>query len=198
MADEALLALAADIISAHVSNNSVSADQLPQLIVSVYGSLASLGQEEEPVQEQRTPAVSVRSSVKPDGIVCLECGKKFKTIKRHLTTDHGLSVEEYRQRWNLPASYPVVSSEYAERRRELAKTSGLGRKKGSKNKTVPAPAAGTKSRSASKNGSAAESDITPGPEAAPVAEAKVAAKLVKAAAPKKAAKPRKKAEAPTG
>ncbi|TCM12999.1 MucR family transcriptional regulator [Novosphingobium sp. PhB165] len=133
MADESLLSLAADIITAHVRNNSVPSDQLTQLIETVYGSLAGLGKTPEPaVEAPREPAVSIRASVKPDGIVCLECGSKFKMIKRHLTTDHQLTVEEYRRRWNLPASYPTIAPDYAERRRELAKTIGLGRKKGSK------------------------------------------------------------------
>ncbi|WP_395396261.1 MucR family transcriptional regulator (plasmid) [Novosphingobium sp. BL-8A] len=140
MFDETLLSLAADIISAHVSNNSVPAEQLPQLIESAYNSLASLGQVEIQTEEPRTPAVSIRSSVKPDSIVCLECGSKFKTIRRHIASDHDLSVEEYRLRWNLPIDYPLVSSEYAERRRELAKSIGLGRKGGRKKKADQAKA----------------------------------------------------------
>ncbi len=136
MTDETLLTLAADIISAHVSNNTVPTDQVPGLIEAVYGSLAGLGKLPEPAREEvRTPAVSVRASVKPDGIVCLECGSKFKALKRHLASDHGLTPEEYRARWNLPLTYPMVSAEYSERRREMAKTIGLGRKK------VAAPAA---------------------------------------------------------
>jgi predicted transcriptional regulator len=91
MADETLLTLAADIVSAHVSHNAVAADQLPVLIQSVYTSLAGLGQAPAPVEEKREPAVSVRSSVKADAIACLECGAKMKMLKRHLSTDHGLS-----------------------------------------------------------------------------------------------------------
>jgi hypothetical protein len=91
MADETLLTLAADIVSAHVSHNAVAADQLPVLIQSVYASLAGLGQAPAPVEEKREPAVSVRSSVKADAIACLECGAKMKMLKRHLSTDHGLS-----------------------------------------------------------------------------------------------------------
>jgi predicted transcriptional regulator len=96
MADETLLTLAADIVSAHVSHNAVAADQLPVLIQSVYASLAGLGQAPAPVEEKREPAVSVRSSVKADAIACLECGAKMKMLKRHLSTDHGLSPAEYR------------------------------------------------------------------------------------------------------
>lgn len=132
MADEALLTLTADIVSAHVSNNSVSTEQLSALITSIYGSLASLGQEPEPVEEKRQPAVSVRSSVKPDAIACLECGAKMKMLKRHLGTEHGLTTAEYRVRWNLSADYPMVAPQYAAKRKELAVRIGLGRKPGQK------------------------------------------------------------------
>lgn len=128
MVNEALLELAADIITAHVSNNKVEADRLPSLIQSVYGSLAQLGQAPEAVEEQRKPAVSVRASVKPDAVTCLECGEKLKMLKRHLMTDHALTPEDYRARWNLPADYPLVAPEYAQRRKELAHKIGLGRK----------------------------------------------------------------------
>jgi predicted transcriptional regulator len=101
MADETLLDHVADIVSAHVSNNSVSASDLPGLIQSVYASLAVLGQASEPVEEKLTPAVSVRSSVKPDAVTCLDCGAKMKMLKRHLGTEHGLTPAEYRMRWNL-------------------------------------------------------------------------------------------------
>lgn len=130
MTDENILALAADIISAHVSNNAVPTDALPGLITAVYGSLASLGQTPAPVQETRTPAVSVRSSVKPDSLTCLECGKKLKMIKRHLGADHQLTPAEYRSRWGLSADYPLVAPNYAVTRKELAVRIGLGRKPG--------------------------------------------------------------------
>lgn len=126
MADETLLTLATDIISAHVSNNKVATEALPGLIAAVYDSLAGLGQVTEPAEEARTPAVSIRASVKPDSITCLECGKKMKLIKRHLGTDHQLTPEQYRNRWNLPADYPLVAPNYAERRKELAVKIGLG------------------------------------------------------------------------
>lgn len=128
MPDEALLDHVADIVSAHVSNNSVSAADLPGLIQSVYASLAALGQAREPVEEKLTPAVSVRASVKPDAVTCLDCGAKFKMLKRHLSTDHEMTPAEYRQRWNLPSDYPMVAPEYAAMRGELAKKIGLGRK----------------------------------------------------------------------
>lgn len=130
MADEMLLDHVADIVSAHVSNNSVSANDLPGLIQSVYASLAALGQAPEPVQEKLTPAVSVRASVKSDAIACLECGAKFKMLKRHLGTDHGMTPADYRARWSLPADYPMVAPDYAATRAELARKIGLGRKPG--------------------------------------------------------------------
>jgi len=125
---ETLITLTSDIVAAHVSNNSVSVDDLPSLITNVYGALAGLGTA-APVEEERPePAVSVRASVKPDYIVCLEDGKKLKMLKRHLMTHYNMTPEEYRQRWNLPADYPMVAPNYAEKRRELAKKIGLGRK----------------------------------------------------------------------
>jgi len=145
MANETLLTLAADIISAHVSNNAVPTDQVAGLIEAVYGSLAGLGKEPEPAKDEvRAPAVSVRASVKPGGIVCLDCGSKFKALKRHLASVHGLTPEEYRTRWNLPLTYPMVSAEYSERRREMAKTIGLGRKKAAAPAEPAKPAKGAK------------------------------------------------------
>jgi len=126
--NETLITLTSDIVAAHVSNNSVSVDDLPSLITNVYGALAGLGGAAEVEEEKPEPAVSVRSSVKPDYIVCLEDGKKLKMLKRHLMTHYNMTPEEYRARWNLPADYPMVAPNYAEKRRELAKKIGLGRK----------------------------------------------------------------------
>jgi predicted transcriptional regulator len=140
MPDETLLTLAADIVSAHVSNNSVATSDLPTLIQAVYASLADLGQTPAVVEEKREPAVSVRSSVKPDAIACLECGTKLKMLKRHLDTDHNLTPEEYRARWSLPASYPLVAPDYAAKRKELALKIGLGRKAAPAPEPAPAPA----------------------------------------------------------
>ncbi|KRA82916.1 MucR family transcriptional regulator [Altererythrobacter sp. Root672] len=126
---ETLITLTSDIVAAHVSNNSVSVDDVPALIQNVYGALASLGSAPQP-EEKLQPAVSVRASVKADHLVCLEDGKKMKMLKRHLMTDHGLTPAEYRARWNLPADYPMVAPDYAEKRRVLAKEIGLGRKPG--------------------------------------------------------------------
>lgn len=131
--NETLITLTSDIVAAHVSNNSVSVDEVPALITKVYGALAGLGQVEAPVEEEAPkPAVSVRASVKPDHIVCLEDGVKLKMLKRHLMTHYNMTPEQYRARWNLPADYPMVAPAYAEKRRELAKKIGLGRKPGQK------------------------------------------------------------------
>lgn len=140
--NETLITLTSDIVAAHVSNNNVPLEDLPLLISNVYGALSGLGSA-EPVQEEKPePAVSVRASIKPDYIVCLEDGKKLKMLKRHLMTHYNLTPEEYRQRWNLPADYPMVAPNYAEKRRELAKKIGLGRKpnarRGRRPKAAPA------------------------------------------------------------
>ena len=125
--------LAADIVSVYVSKNSVPVAELPSLLNSVYAALASTahGHQEEP-QVELVPAVSVRKSVTPDAIICLEDGKKFKSLKRHLRTTYNLTPEQYRTKWNLPHDYPMVAPNYAKARSELAKTMGLGpqRRKG--------------------------------------------------------------------
>lgn len=130
---ETLITLTADIVSAHVSNNSVAVSDLPLLIQNVHSALSDLD-ESQAEEEKPEPAVSIRSSIKPDYIVCLEDGKKLKMLKRHLRTHYNLSPDEYRQRWGLPADYPMVSPNYAETRRKLAKKIGLGRKPGSRRK----------------------------------------------------------------
>jgi len=129
---DTLVTLAADIVSAHVSHNSVAISDLPQLIQNVHSALAGLSQPADAVVAKLEPAVSVRASIKPDYIVCLEDGKKLKMLKRHLMTHYGLTPDAYRTKWNLPADYPMVSANYAERRRELAMKIGLGRKPGTK------------------------------------------------------------------
>ena len=138
--NETLITLASDIVAAHVSNNSVAVEELPALITNVYGALAGLGQAAPAPEPAPEPAVSIRTSIKPDYIVCLEDGKKLKMLKRHLMTHYKLTPEQYRQRWNLPADYPMVAPNYAEKRRELAKKIGLGRK--------PGPRKGRKPRAA--------------------------------------------------
>ena len=130
--NETLITLASDIVAAHVSNNSVTVEDLPSLITNVYGALAGLGHSTPEPEAKPEPAVSIRASLKPDYIVCLEDGKKLKMLKRHLMTHYNLTPEQYRQRWNLPADYPMVAPNYAEKRRELAKKIGLGRKPGTR------------------------------------------------------------------
>ncbi len=125
------LELITKIVTAYVSNNSVPISELPSLIGSVHDAL--LGIEDRPVQS-REPAVPIKTSVKPSYIVCLEDGKKQKTLKRHLRTAHDLSPQEYRQKWDLPDDYPMVAPKSAERRSTLAKKIGLGRKPGEKPK----------------------------------------------------------------
>lgn len=135
-----LLALTADIVSAHVANNSVAVGDLPVLIANVHGSLAGLGTVPAPVgEEEQKPAVSVRTSIKPDFIICLEDGKKLKMLKRHLMTHYQLTPDAYRAKWKLPADYPMVAPNYAEQRRSLAKKIGLGRK-GRGTAPLPEPA----------------------------------------------------------
>lgn len=124
-----LLNLTTEIVASHVSNNTVSVVELPQLIKQVYASLVGVsGGAGEPVAERPEPAVSVRRSVTPDYVVCLEDGKKLKMMKRHLKTVYGLTPEQYRERWGLPADYPMVAPNYAAQRSRLAKQIGLGTK----------------------------------------------------------------------
>jgi predicted transcriptional regulator len=134
MADESaieLLSLTADIVSAHVGHNRVTVAELPELISRVHAALASLDQAgEQPAASEQKPAVSIRSSVKPDHIVCLEDGKKLTMLKRYLQTNYGMTPQQYRAKWKLPADYPMVAPNYAEKRRTLAKAIGLGRKSG--------------------------------------------------------------------
>lgn len=129
---ETLITLTSDIVAAHVSNNSVSADEVATLINSVYSALAGLGEEAAPVEAAPEPAVSVRSSVKRDAITCLDCGKKMKMLRRHLSSEHGTTPADYREKWGLAADYPMVAPDYAETRRDLAVKIGLGRKPGQK------------------------------------------------------------------
>jgi predicted transcriptional regulator len=126
---ETLVTLTADIVSAHVSNNSVAVNDLPVLIQNVHSALSGLGERPEAPQPKPEPAVSIRSSIKPDYIVCLEDGKKLKMLKRHLMTHYSMTPDEYRQKWGLAADYPMVAPNYAEQRRTLAKKIGLGTKR---------------------------------------------------------------------
>ncbi len=122
-----LLELTTEIVSAHVSNNSLPVGDLPQLIQDVYRTLSNVGGVQS-ATERPQPAVSVKKSVTPDYIVCLEDGKKLKMLKRHLKTSYNLTPEEYRERWGLPRDYPMVAPNYAKHRSALAKKIGLGTK----------------------------------------------------------------------
>ena len=128
--DANLIDLTADIVSAYVSNNTVASTDLPNLINEVYGALqrtSSSAQEPEP--EPLKPAVPVKKSVMPDYIICLEDGKKFKSLKRHLRTHYDMTPEEYREKWDLGPDYPMVAPNYAAARSELAKKMGLGQQR---------------------------------------------------------------------
>ena len=131
--------LTADIVSAYVGNNPVPAAQLPELIASVNAAVGQLGGSVAQPARTAVPAVNPKRSIFPDHIICLEDGKKFKSLKRHLRTDFGLSPDEYRAKWGLPADYPMVAPNYSATRSALAKSSGLGLHK-------PAPVTRTGSR----------------------------------------------------
>ena len=128
-AEDTLLTLTADIVAAHVSNNSVAVNDLPTLIQNVHSALSGISGARGGPEPKPEPKVSIRSSVKPDYIVCLEDGKKLKMLKRHLMTHYNLTPDQYRQKWGLNADYPMVAPNYAEQRRTLAKKIGLGTKR---------------------------------------------------------------------
>lgn len=124
------LNLTAEVVSAYVANNSLQKTEIPSLIAAVYSSLAGLGHS-APIAdiERPVPKVPIRKSVNPDYIISLEDGRHYKTLKRHLS-GHGMTPEQYRSKWNLPASYPMVAPNYAKQRSDLAKSTGLGRHRG--------------------------------------------------------------------
>ncbi len=125
-----ILRMTAEVVVAYVRNNPLPTAELSSIINTVHGSLAALNGSGAPKAEPQRPAVSIRRSVQPDYIVCLEDGKKLKMLKRHLRTAFGLSPEEYRVKWGLPPDYPMVAPNYAKQRSEFAKQIGLGRKRG--------------------------------------------------------------------
>jgi predicted transcriptional regulator len=138
--------LTADIVSAYVSNNSVPSADLPMLLNTIYTALTQTaqGQSREP-QAERVPAVPVKKSVTPDYLICLDDGKKFKSLKRHLRTTYNMSPDQYRTKWGLPHDYPMVAPNYAKTRSELAKTMGLGQQR---RKEQPTPTKGRKAKTA--------------------------------------------------
>lgn len=134
--DENLLALTADIVTAHVSNNAVGVSDLPGLISKVHEALAGLGTPTPVPAVAQTPAVSIKASIRPDYLICLEDGLKLKMLKRHLRVTYNLTPEQYRAKWNLPTDYPMVAPTYSEKRRALAVSIGLGSRTGRRNPKV--------------------------------------------------------------
>jgi predicted transcriptional regulator len=130
MANSNFIELTAEIVSAYVSNNSVPATDIPSLISQVHSALArvSTGQSDAPAEPLK-PAVSVKKSITPEHIVCLEDGKKFKSLKRHLRTQYNMTPEQYRDKWGLAPDYPMVAPNYAAARSQLAKQMGLGQQR---------------------------------------------------------------------
>ncbi len=125
-----LLRMTAEVVSAYVRSNPLPRSELTSIIRTVHGSLAALDGGDGSKAEPLRPAVSIRRSVQPDYLVCLDDGKKLKMLKRHLRTAYGLTPEEYRAKWGLPPDYPMVAPNYAKQRSEFAKKIGLGRKPG--------------------------------------------------------------------
>ena len=123
-----LTEITADIVAAHASNNSVAVNDLPNLIQQVHSALSGLDPDAKGERKAKVPVVSVKASVRPDYIVCMECGRKQKTLKRHLQIAHGMDPETYRNDYGVPDSYPMVAPSYSEQRKTLAKAIGLGRK----------------------------------------------------------------------
>jgi predicted transcriptional regulator len=146
-----LTSLTADVVATYVAHNVISAEKLPDFIGSVYAALSKAALDgTEPPKVELTPAVPVKKSVTQDYLICLEDGKKFKSLKRHLHTHYGLSPEAYREKWGLPRDYPMVAPSYAAARSDLAKSMGLGRKTGI---AQPAPAASSPAaKKAAKSG----------------------------------------------
>jgi predicted transcriptional regulator len=161
-----LIQLTADIVCSHLENNSVAVGDVPNLIQQVHKALAGLGAPavEQP-QEKKTPVVSARASVKPDYLVCMECGKKQKTLRRHLQTAHGLTPDQYRADYGLPRDYPMTAATYSETRRTMAHSIGLGRK-GENKKTAGASSSKGKAAPRGKG----RRKVAPAEDAAPSGE----------------------------
>ncbi|MEP3628861.1 MAG: MucR family transcriptional regulator [Hyphomicrobiales bacterium] len=127
-----LAEITAEVVSAYVANNTLPASELPALVTDIHATLSGLVRKKssggEADKEKQKPAVPIKKSLKPEILTCLECGLEFKSLKKHLRASHDMSPEEYRMKWGLPADYPMVAPAYAERRSDLAKKLGLGRK----------------------------------------------------------------------
>ena len=151
--NEAIVDLVAHIVSAFVAHNSVPATDLPAIIASTHTALTNLGNPSSPaVEEKPVPAVSIKKSLTADFIVCLEDGLKFRSLKRHLSTKYGMTPDQYRQKWGLPADYPMVAPAYAEARSQLAKKMGLGQARRKIVPPAPAPAPAAKRGRPKKSG----------------------------------------------
>jgi predicted transcriptional regulator len=137
--NQQLIELTADIVSAHLASNTVAVGDVPNLIQRVHEALSGLGQSAAEAPEAKSPVVSVRASLKPDYLVCMECGKKQTTLKRHLQSAHQMTPAQYRADYGLPQDYPMVAPNYSERRSTLAKSLGLGRKKAEAQPKAAAP-----------------------------------------------------------
>ena len=172
MENQSLVELTADIVASHVTNNHVSVGDLPNLIQRVHEALAGLS---SPAAEEpgKVPVVSVQASIKPDYLVCMECGRKQKTLRRHLATAHGMTPEQYRADYGLPADYPMTAPNYSERRRTMAKAIGLGRKPGARAPVDAAPPPETAAAPPERPESAGAPEA---PEAAKVPKAPKASK----------------------
>lgn len=142
-----MLHLTTDIVAAYVSNNKASSEEIPQLLEKIFATLSSLHSGEDSEVTNKEPAIPVSKSITPDFIICLEDGKKLKMLKRYIRTQYGLSPEEYRRKWGLPADYPMVAPNYAKKRSAFAKKIGLGKAAGSTTTTAATP---TKKRATKK------------------------------------------------
>jgi predicted transcriptional regulator len=159
--DNQLITLTADIVAAHVTNNNVAVGDVANLVRRVHEALAGLGQAPaEHAPPKKEPVVSIRASVKPDHIVCMECGKRQKMLKRHLQTAHGITPQQYRSDYGLPDSYPMVAAEYAQMRSEMAMSIGLGRKKAGTSEAPPSAPGETKPK---RRRRATNAEVAPGP-----------------------------------
>lgn len=190
--DLELVSLTASITEAFVSNNQLAVSEVGQLIAQVHETLVKLGEPAAPDEPRATPAVSIRASIKNDHLICLECGRKMTMITRHLNTDHQMSVADYRAKFALPRDYPTVAPAYAARRTELAKQSGLGRKR-----VAPAVAATKPVAKSAKASSKSAASVTGNDQvAAPAVRTPAKPPRVKASAPKSPAAKPVKAEVP--
>lgn len=144
METEKLIGLTAEIVANFVANNRVATGDIASVVQQVHGALSGLGESQVEAPQEKVPVVSVRASVKPDYIVCMECGKKQKTLKRHLQTAHGMSPEQYRADYGLPREYPLTAPNYSARRGEMARSIGFGRKKSGEGASAAAAGAAAK------------------------------------------------------